>query len=104
MKEALQDCDGRALDFFALLVFGPKARRRLRETDKDFRKRLTMNKKQKEHIERVMRAYDELIAIGYLVPSLDTTGRQIMRKGQPVYKRTDDPRILAKVNGLCGNN
>jgi hypothetical protein len=52
----------------------------------------------------MMRGYEALIAIGYLVPVLDAQGRRVMRNGETVYKKTEDRRILEKVEGLCGNN
>ena len=60
-------------------------------------------KQRKDHVERMMKGYNELIAIGYLVPVRDADGQPVIRDGEPVYTRTEDPKILEKFPDL-GNN
>jgi hypothetical protein len=52
---------------------------------------LRHNGMNQDHINRIMRGFEALVEIGYLIPQLDADGKPMMRRGQPVYTRTKDP-------------
>jgi hypothetical protein len=46
LKEALNDCEGRGLDWFVYLVIGPGTVRLPTESDEDFRQRVLVQQQQ----------------------------------------------------------
>jgi hypothetical protein len=61
-------------------------------------------KQRKDYIKRMMQGFDKLIAVGVIVPSLDSEGQPIIRNGESVYRFTEDRKLLEKFPGLLGNS
>jgi hypothetical protein len=61
-------------------------------------------KQRKDYCKRMMQGFDDLIAVGVIVPSLDSEGQPIIRNGEPVYRLTEDRKLLTKFPGLLGNS
>ena len=61
-------------------------------------------KQRKDYCKRMMQGFDDLIAVGVIVPSLDSEGQPIIRNGESVYRFTEDRKLLEKFPGLLGNS